>query len=45
MEKLPLESEEYDALINMYVTLDCNSIIILNLFVGQPPELRVINLS
>jgi len=32
IEKLPVERKEFGTMINMYVTLDCNSVIILNSF-------------
>ena len=43
--ELPPETFPYSAMINMYVTLDCNSIVILNSSLGQPLRLRAINLS
>jgi len=39
IEKCPPPIDKYGVMINIYVTLDCNSVMILNSFIGQLSEL------
>jgi len=39
IEKLPLECENFGIMNNMYVTLDCNSVMSLKASLGQPSTL------